>query len=62
MEPCSVIIFLMISPYPDIELKMRKKNTDEFETFSALQQFPESKLESIVMFPKLKVLWEGGMG
>lgn len=55
MEPCSIVIFWMISANPDIELEIRRKCTLVPETFYALEQFPESKFESITTFPKLKV-------
>lgn len=37
-------------------------DTDVLDTFSALEQFPESKFESMMTDPKVKVLWEGGWG
>ncbi len=62
MEPGSIVIFWMISSNPDIELEIRRKCTLVPETFYALEQFPESKFESMTTFPKLKVRWEGGIG
>lgn len=37
-------------------------DTDVLDDFSAWEQLPESKLESMITDPKMNVLWEAGWG
>ena len=62
VEPCPIVIFRVISADPDVELNSDLNCTWAGPTFSALQQFPESKFESITKVPSWKVRWEGGCG
>ena len=61
IEPATVIIFGMICSNPNIIL------CDEIVTLvreflEAWEQLPESKSESMMTLPKVKVLWDGGLG
>lgn len=61
MEPSAVSVVGMIGADP--QLKLNRVIATVFpESLLASLQLPESKLESIVMGPKLKVRWEGGVG
>jgi hypothetical protein len=59
IKPHSVDILGVISGDPYRILHKKGSTVDAF-TFSARQQFPLSKLESITTLPRVKVLWEGG--